>query len=213
MFKALLCIALICISNALFAQPDDFEKSLDSVQSESDAQLFIERNLSAKGRVIVFNKEKHHSRLAKELFNLGVGSKKFDKNNPQRTYYKVIDKTSTPYFKASCVYLDGNIKSMTDINETRNMIISKYRKGFKFTDLARMYSMDQTAKQGGDLGWFTLGDLPSNIEKPIFSGDIRTMDIFMVDIPEQKAYYVVLLTEGKKLIEEIKVLKVTEPSR
>ncbi|WP_026755687.1 peptidylprolyl isomerase [Sediminibacter sp. Hel_I_10] len=211
MFKTLLFAACSLTASYSFSQADLFEKSLDSIQTETDAQQFLEKNKSAKGKVITFNKEKHHTRLAKELFSMSVGGKKFDKNSPQRTYYKVIDKTSTPYYKASCIYLDGNETDLNQINATRNNIISKYNKGFKFSDLARMYSMDQTAKKGGDLGWVTQGDLPIDIETQLFSGDYHTNDIFTVDIPEQEAYYVVVLTQDRKLIEEVKVLKVTEP--
>ncbi len=213
MIKPLLCYALLLVSSISYSQGNNFEKLLDSVQSETDAQNFIETNKSAKGKVLVFNKEKHHTKLANELFGLSVGSKKYNDNKAQPTYYKVLEKIETPYAKASCIYLDGKIKTIAEINKTRNYIINRYKNGYKFSDLARMHSMDKTAKQGGDLGWFTKGEMPANIENAVFSGTHDINDIFMVNIPEEKAYYVVLITEKQKLIEEIKVLKVTEPNR
>jgi len=205
---------LLCLSASLnFGQSESFESSLDSIQSESEAQEFIKNNKATRGQVLVFNKEKHRTRLAKEIFNLNVGSKKFDKKNPNPTYYKVIEKISTPYAKASAIFFDGKRKTLAEINKSRNLIIRRFRDGYQFEDLARMYSMDKTAKQGGDLGWFTKGEMPKNIENAVFSGKHGINDIYMVDIPEQDAYYVILITAEKKLIEEVKVLKVTEPAR
>jgi len=209
LFTSLLCLT----APLIFSQSKSFEKSLDSIQSESEAQEFIKNNKSSRGQVLVFNKEKHRTRLAKDIFSLNVGSKKFDKKNPNPTYYKVIEKISTPYAKASAIFFDGKQKSLAEINKSRNLIIKRFRDGYQFEDLARMYSMDKTAKQGGDLGWFTIGEMPKNIENAVFSGKHNINDIYMVDIPEQDAYYVILITAEKKLIEEVKVLKVTEPAR
>jgi len=210
MFKTLLPTLCLLIATNIYAQ-DDFEKSLDLVQTETDANDFLESNTAAKGKIIVFNKEKHKTRLAKELFTLGIGSKTYDKNSPQPTYYKVIEKTSTPFYKASCIFLDANKKSLEDIAYTREKIISKYNRGVQFDNLARIYSMDQTAKQSGDLGWITKGSINPDLENAIFEGHHKVNDLFTVDVPDSKAYYVVVITEAEKMIEEIKVLKVTEP--
>jgi hypothetical protein len=109
--------------------------------------------------------------------------------------------------------LDGNKKSIKDINILRNQVIAKYQDGYMFKDLAKQFSMDNSAKQGGDLGWFTTGDLHPEFEKPIVEGTHSTGEIFKIDIPDIKAYYVVLITQNKRLIKESKVLKVTEPRR
>ncbi|TXD85047.1 hypothetical protein ESY86_00390 [Subsaximicrobium wynnwilliamsii] len=210
MFKTLLPAACLLIATATFAQ-DDFEKSLDLVQTETDANTFLENNTASEGKVIVFNKEKHKTRLAKELFSLGLGAKTYDKNNLQPTYYKVIEKTSTAYYKASVIFFDASVKSLEAINYSRNAIISKYRRGVRFENLARNYSMDQTAKQSGDLGWITKGSLHPKLENAIFEGKHKVNDIFAVDVPETNAYYLVVITEAEKMIDEIKVLKVTEP--
>lgn len=209
MFKTLLPAACLLIATTAFAQ-DDFEKSLDLVQTETDANSFLENNSNSEGKVIVFNKEKHKTRLAKELFSLGLGAKTYDKNSPQPTYYKVIEKTSTAHYRASVIFLDAKVKSLEAINYTRNSIISKYKRGVRFENLARNYSMDQSAKQSGDLGWITKGNLHPNLENAIFDGTHQVNDIFTVDVPETKAYYLVVITEAEKMIDEIKVLKVTE---
>lgn len=212
MLKILLSTSLFLFSTLAIAQKD-FEKSLDSVQTLDDVTIFFEKNKTAKGKVIVFNQEKHKTKMAEDIFKMGVGSKKYFKDTPQKTYYKVIEKYEIPYYRVSAVFLDGNKKSMDEINTIRQNVISKYNEGYRFTDLAKRYSMDNTAKQGGDLGWFTYGDLHPEFEKQVLSGAYGLNDIFTIDIPETKAYYVVLMTQDKKLIEEAKVLKVTEPRK
>ncbi|WP_299336741.1 peptidylprolyl isomerase [uncultured Psychroserpens sp.] len=212
MLKVLLSSMLFLFSLIATAQ-DDFEKSLDSIQTLDDVNLFFEKNKTAKGKVIVFNEEKHKTKMASDILKMRVGAKKYFKDAPQKTFYKVIEKYEIPYYRASCVYLDGNKMTTDEINKIRKSVISKYNQGYRFTDLAKLYSMDHTAKQGGDLGWFTYGDLHPELEKQILDGTYSVNDIFTVDIPEKKAYYVVLMTQGKKLIEEAKVLKVTEPRR
>jgi len=201
---------LLFVMSITFAQ-QDFEKSLDSIQTLDDVTIFFKKNKTAKGKVIVFNEEKHKTRMATDILNMSIGSKKYFKDAPQKTYYKVIEKNEIPYYRVSCVFIDGKKNSIKDVNIIRNQVIAKYNDGYRFTDLAKQYSMDNTAKQGGDLGWFTNGDLHPEFEKQIIEGNHRKDDIFTVDVPEINAYYVVLVTQDKRLIKESKVLKVTEP--
>lgn len=212
MLKILLSTALFLFTSLAIAQKN-FEKSLDSVQTLDDVTIFFEKNKTAKGKVIVFNQEKHKTKMAEDIFKMGVGSKKYFKDTPQKTYYKIIEKYEIPYYRVSTVYLDGNKKTIEEINSIRQNVISKYNEGYRFTDLAKRYSMDHTAKQGGDLGWFTYGDLHPEFEKQVLAGTYGLNDVFTIDIPETNAYYVVLMTQDKKLIEEAKVLKVTEPRK
>lgn len=212
MLRKILVSILALYTTAGLAQ-GSFEKSLDSIQTLDDVNIFFKKNKKIKGKVIVFNEEKHKTRMAQNIFKMSVGSKKYFKDSPQRTYYKVIDKYEIPYYRVSCVYLDGKTKTMDEINAIRQSVMSKYGKGYRFEDLAKQYSMDRSANQGGDLGWFTEGDMHPDFESAIINGSHQVDDLFTLDIPDTKSYYVVLVTEDKKLIEEAKVLKVTEPSK
>lgn len=200
---------LLCLP--FFAQTqNNLERELDSINSTEDATEFINSNKKHKGKVITFNRAKHNTNLAEDLFKLSKGGKKVYDNDYSKTYYKVIEKTATPYFKLSIIYLDGNQKSMEEIEKIRSTVMRRYNQGFKFKDLARMYSMDQSAKTGGDLGWLTKGDLNANFEQKVEATDEL---IFNVDMPEQNGYFVVLKTENPRLIEEIKVLRLTETKK
>jgi parvulin-like peptidyl-prolyl isomerase len=197
-------------SSICFSQ-NDFESEIDSIQTLDEAKIYVQKNKSIQGKVITFNKEKHHTRIAEELFSLAQGSKKVYKTDVEKIYYKVIDKNEIPYQKLSYIFLDGKEKSVDEINTLRQNIITKYNSGFRFEDLAKHYSMDDNAKRGGDLGWVTKGDLHPDFEALALDNSREVNDIFTIDIPTQEWYYVVLKTEDTKYIEEIQVLKVTEP--
>lgn len=189
---------------------NDFLTQLDSVQNETQASRFIETNRASKGQLFIFNKEKHKTQLAKDLFSLGKGSTKVISSDIEKTHYKIIDKYEIPYYRYSYVYIDGNKKGASEAHQLQNSIIAKYRNGFRFRDLAKQYSMDASANRGGDLGWFTKGNLTTELQSAIMESPHDMDEIFTLELPEKNAYYVVLKTHDNKMIEEIKVLKVTE---
>lgn len=204
-------LLLVLLSISTLSGQTDFETQLDSIKDETQATAFIELNKSKKGQIITFNKEKHNTTFAQDLFKLGNGGKKVFKTDAEQTYYKVIEKNDVPHYRVGYIFLDGSKKSMEEITKSRADIISKYQEGFQFKDLAKRYSMDDNANRGGDLGWFRIGDLYPDFEQAIVNNSYAINDIFEVDIPEKQWYYVVLKTHNPKVIEEIKVLKVTEP--
>ena len=48
--------------NIIFAQ-ELIENELDSIKTESEATKFIEHHKSINGKLITFNREKHHSKI------------------------------------------------------------------------------------------------------------------------------------------------------
>lgn len=209
-FKIKLTIISILLYLIGFSQ-DQYETKLDSITTEAQASEFIERHKSAQGKLIVFNKEKHNTRLANDLFELGKGGKKVYQSELNKTYYKLIDTENVLHYRVSYIFLDGNKKPLQDISIVRNDIISKYKKGISFKDLAKRYSMDINNKRGGDSGWFSSGEMMPEFENEIISDQHTIGDIFTIDVTSRNSYYVVLKTYDKKMIEEIKVLKIVEP--
>ena len=207
MIKYIFCALLLLLASVSKAQ-NIFEKELDSVQDEAQAAKFIETHTSNKGQLYVFNKEKHKTQLAQELFAMGKGASKTIVTNGDKTHYKIIEK----YHRYSYVYLDGRDKSLSEMKQLQQSIISKYEDGFRFKDLAKRYSMDGNANRGGDLGWFTKGKNSTELQDAIID-DNNGADIFTLDFPDKQAFYVVIRTYPTKFIEEIKVLQVTESTR
>ena len=210
MVKFFFTCFLLLICTVAFAQ-EQIEMELDSIGTENQASEFIEHHKSMRGQLITFNKEKHKTRLAHDLFELGIGGKRMYETEIENTYYKLLEKTQVLHHRVSYIFFDGHKKSIQDIEKLRKDIISKFKQGKPFEDLAKQYSMDINGKRGGDTGWFAHGEMVPEFENQVANGHHKVGDIFTVDVPSRKWYYVVLKTYDKEMIDEIKVLKVVEP--
>ena len=206
-YSILFCFPLILIAQL------PIEQQLDSINTSEDATIFLKNNGAKKDEIVSFNKVKHKSRVANDLFELPKGGKKIYRNNESITYYKVIEKEMVLHYRVSVIVLDGKDLTMEQINEKRSKIISQFNEGYKFKDLAKHYSMENTSRTGGDLGWMRHGEMFSEFEDAVFNGIRAVNSIFTVDVPNYQKYYVVLKTHENTEIEVIDVLKLTETSR
>ncbi|WP_411768764.1 peptidylprolyl isomerase [Winogradskyella sp. A3E31] len=196
----------------LIAQTEiPLDTELDSISTSEDAKTFIKGNKNLKGKLLTFNKEKHKSRLAEALFKLSKGGKHIIKTDYKKTFYKIIDKAEVTHYRVSYIYFDGNKLTLDEINDKRTKILSQYNNGYKFEALAKLYSMDMNANRGGDLGWFIAGQMHPIFENAIKNHEIN--DVFTLDIKDRNWYYIILKTYDATPIEELTVLKVTEPIR
>lgn len=212
MLKYVLVLTAILFCSIVHSQEQlAFESELDSITNEAQATAYVEQHKAMHGKIIIFNEEKHHTRLAYDLFELGKGGKKMYETEIEKTYYKLIDRSKVPHYRVSYIILDGNKKSMGEISQLRSEIKSKYQNGTPFEELAKQYSMDINAKRGGDSGWFAVGEMLPEFEDQVIHTHHKIGEIYMLDAPSKKWYYVVLQTHDKMMIEEIKVLKVVEP--
>lgn len=203
-------IILVLLFFPLFlCSQNEFDQQVDSITTSEEAKSFIKENRALKGKVIVFNREKHKTILADELFKLSKGGKKVIKSEYNNTYYKILDQKKIPHNRVSYIFLDGNKLSQAEINSKRQNIIALYKKGYRFEELAKRYSMDINASRGGDLGWFEEGKMHHDFENAVKSHNAK--DIFTLDIHNKNWYYVILKTHEPKDIEEITVLRFTEP--
>ena len=208
--KLLLSLSIITLFFNLLTAQNATEKELELVHTSEEAQLYLKSNASKQNKFIVFNEEKHKTVLAKELFQLSVGGTRVNENEFEKTFYKVVEKTETPYYRISYIYLDKSKYRLEEINTLRDNIIAKYNNGAPFDFLAKQYSMDNNANRGGDSGWFTAGDNLYDFENAVIIDTHAVNDIFTLDFHESSKYYVILKSHEPKNIVEIKVLKVQE---
>lgn len=200
---------LIFIPVFCFAQ-NTLEKQLDSISTSEAATTFLKTNNPNEGKLYTYNKEKHKTKLADELFKLSKGSKKIIRSNYKKTFYKVIDKAEVDYYKFNIIIFDGNKISNFSAKVIRDKVLSQYNEGYKFKDLAKHHSSGPTAKMGGDTGWIKLGDISEAFDKKAFKESHAINDVFTIDDVKNKKYYIVMKTQDKTIIEEITVLKFTE---
>ena len=200
----LLFIPLFC-----FAQ-NTLEKQLDSIVTPEDAATFLKTHKPEEGKLYTFNKEKHKTKLADELFKLSKGGKKVFKTDFKKTYYKVIDKAEIDYCKFNIIVLDATKTSDQSAKVIRAKVLSQYNEGYRFKDLAKHHSSGPTSKMGGDTGWIKLGEISATFDEHAFNQNHAINDVFTIDDLENKKYYIVIKTEDKTPIEEITVLKFTE---
>ena len=200
----LLFIPLFCFTQSTL------EKQLDSISTSEDAVAFLKTHKSEEGKLYTFNKEKHKTRLANDLFKLSKGRKKVIKTKLKKTYYKIIDKSKVDHCKFNIIVLDGEKTSNQSAKVIRNKVLSKYNEGYKFKDLAKNHSSGPTAKMEGDTGWIKLGEISEIFDEQAFIQTRAINDVFTIDDIENKKYYIVMKTQNKTPIEEITVLKLSE---
>ena len=204
-------LVLFIFTSIFLSAQDATEKELEFLQTPEDIEVFLNSNKSGKNKLITFNEEKHKTTLAKDLFELSSGGVKTVTNGYDKTIYKIIEKTAAKNYRFSYIVLDATRIDLYRINLLREAIIRKYKDGASFDFLAQRYSMDENATRGGDTGWFSENDNTDEF-KSILIGDSHSInDIFTIDMPSDKKYYVILKTYDSKDIAEINVLKIVEP--
>ncbi|WP_179020107.1 peptidylprolyl isomerase [Winogradskyella forsetii] len=183
------------------------EQQLDSISTPDEATIFLKENKPKQGKLFTFNKEKHKTRLANDLFNMSKGGKKVIRTDFKKTFYKVIDKAEVDYIKFSIIVFDA---SDDQALSKRDKVLSQYNQGYRFKDLAKHNSIDRTAKKGGDTGWIKAGDMSKAFDDIAFAEKHDIDAIFPIDDLENQKYYLVIKTENRTPIEEITVLKFSE---
>lgn len=203
-FTIILLIPIICFSQ------ESLEQQLDSISSSEEANSFLKENRPKQGKLFTFNRAKHKTRLANDLFNLAKGGKKVIKTDFKKTYYKVIDKSEVMFSRFDIIVFDASKTSTEDAIEKRNKVLALHKEGYRFKDLAKHNSSGPTAKMGGDTGWIKPGDMSKAFDEIAFNKTHAADEIFTVDDTENNKYYLVVKTEAKTAIEEITVLKFSE---
>ena len=204
LFTLLLLLPLFAFSQV------GLEEQLDSISTPEQAATFLKENKPTKGKLFTFNRAKHKTRLAEELFNMPKGGKKVIRTDFKKTFYKVIDKAEVNYLKFRIILFNAANSSDEDAKARRKKILSQYIQGYSFKDLAKHNSYGPTAKMGGDTGWIKAGEMSEAFDRIAFKESHPVDQAVMVDDIENKTYYLVLKTEDKTPIEEITVLKFTE---
>src|SRR5690625_4039183 len=84
---------------------------------------------------------------------------------------------------------------LVEDEELANEIKGKLDKGEDFADLAKEYSTDSSAEQGGELGFFTVGSMVPPFEDAAYNLEI---DEISEPLKSDFGYHIILLTDKKE---------------
>lgn len=173
---------------------------LKNVRNTAQAEKFIKANPQLAGELFTFTTEKDSSDLVKKIV-AQPGKEPVTSNG---FTYKVIERKKSLSMRTSMIYLDGVKLTKEQITEIRKTIFAKYNAGTAFTELAKEYTMD--GNPNCDLGWFS----EEMMFKEFWAGvkNRKKGELFSLDIPRKRWYYVILKTHDNREIISCTVLKI-----
>ena len=81
------------------------------------------------------------------------------------------------------------------MKKKRKKLKSKLDAGEKFEDLAKEYSTDGSAEQGGDLGWFGPGKMVPEFEEAAYALEVNEIS---EPVQSQFGFHIIKVTEKKE---------------
>jgi foldase protein PrsA len=100
---------------------------------------------------------------------------------------KYYDEEYKPEIKASHILVEDEEKAKE--------VKSKLDAGEKFEDLAKEYSSDGSAEQGGDLGWFGPGKMVPEFEEAAYALEVNEIS---EPVQSQFGFHIIKVTEKKE---------------
>ncbi len=198
MLKHILAIILLNCVTISFGQT--LYNDLSKIKTVSQAEMFIEQNPKLNGKLFKIESGADTSEILTPLYSKKPGfTFKIDNLS-----YKILQVDTALSFRVNYIYLSGEQLLKTQIDSLRREIISSYKKGTNFFDLVQQYSMDGNIT--GDTRWFTENMMIKEFETAVRNH--KKSDIFTVDAPEQKWYYVVLKTYDDTCIKKLTILQI-----
>jgi hypothetical protein len=192
-------LVICCLMGVIPVSGQAPVRTLNQVHTIEQARQFIRSYPELQGRIFEITSDKDTSDITLPLFDRKPGFT-FDIG---KDTYRLIDTTSYPEFRVSYIFLDGNQLSMQVIDSIRQEIIRQFNSGTYFFDLVKIYTMD--GNPNGDLEWFRENMMMKEFETGVKQH--HKNDIFTVDIPEKKWFYVVFKTFDDRQVRQLTFLK------
>lgn len=193
-------ILLLIIFIPLQSFPQAIKEQLEQVKSIADAEKLAVNNPNLETEIFNIHPEIDSDSLATKLSS----AKRSEIFSDLNCTYKILSETDIAAFRVSYIFLDATKISLAEIEKLRTEIVKEYKNGISFSNLANKYTMDSS--KDGDLGWFAEGMMVPDFEKAV--KDHKQNDIFKVNIPDKKWYYIVLKTFEDKKVRRLTVLKI-----
>ena len=125
---------------------------------------------------------------------------------------KLLDrKTEADSLKVSQIYLASQGGNTEQITQLADSLLAVLKSGGDFAEIARQYSMDQTAEAGGEFGWFTeaaaLRMLGEEFKDTIFNMAVNVPIIFKTSY----GTHIIKVTERTSPVLKYKIAYVLKP--
>ena len=138
-------------------------------------------------------------------------------SNNQYVFYKLSeilneDKSSARAKHILFKWNDQSLNSKSEVRNEANRVLNLIRNGSDFGEMARMYSQDGSASNGGDLGWFSEGTMVDPFERAVFSK--RSEGLINRIIETDFGFHIIYVTSTKtnKIFKVSKITKDIIPS-
>ena len=189
---------LLLLAQAGFGQGTD--RQFKNITTEEEALAFIKAHPERQGEMLTLYSATDTAALYQPLFR----KRKGHTLTSEGYTYKILSDTMAYFSRVSYIYLDGSQLTTTQIDSLRKVILKKLEEGISFSELAGLYTMDDNPN-GGDTGWFTEGTMVPEFEKALKKR--KAPEVFTIDIPRNKWYYVVKKTHDSAVSKRLTVLK------
>ena len=179
---------------------------LSNVHTIEQANKYLANQSSITGQLFELNALADSTDFDKELLTSDVGNIiDFESEDKKKhLFFKTLESFQIKSFRVQYIFLDNSKLDINQIDSLRNMILKKVDRGESFAELAKEYSMDNNSQKGGDLGWFEEGMMRKEFEGTIKSK--KYGDVFKVDIPSEKWYYVVRNSHEPRMDKKVIIL-------
>ncbi len=121
------------------------------------------------------------------------------------TVYKLSDRKLVPdSVKASHILINAQDRSLEEAEHIADSLLEMLNNGTPMEELAEENSDDvASAREGGDLGWFTEGIMVKPFNDAAFSSEIGSF----TKVLTQFGYHIIEVTDRTKLIEKVQIAK------
>ena len=185
------------------------EDQLSKIKSQFPSEEAFQKELKTEGLTEAELKRNYREQIKEQILRDKLISSKLSKANISsrevKEFYQSY-KDSLPEQPESAklsqilLKIEPSQKTLDSLKDFASMILAKAKAGEDFSELAKNYSEDPSAKQGGDLGFLKRGEILPEFEMKAFSlnpGEISDL------VQTSLGYHIIKLEENKE--EEIHV--------
>lgn len=179
---------------------------VSNIQTIPEAHEYLHSHETLQGYLLELKSGTDTTVLDLELLSTSKGDLIDFDSDDKRThfFFKTLVTTHVNSFRVKYIYLDNRRLTTQQIDSLRGIIFKRLDNGESFDKLAREYSMDANSSKGGDMGWFEEGRMHSEFELNIKKRKVN--EVYTVDIPSNKWYYVVKNSYRPRIDKKISVL-------